>query len=196
MKVKWLGHASFLITSDAGIKIITDPYTTTATVTYGEIEESADIVTVSHEHGDHNNVAAVGGNPEIVRGSELKDNGTVKVKGIEFNCIPCYHDSANGERLGDNNIICFEVDGLKICHTGDLGHPLSDDQVADIGNFSKSLWFSFYKCPYSRNLLNYFREGHTQSSIHIYTCQFSLISFRQTIQLTACQSIANITLSL
>ncbi|MFC1860973.1 MBL fold metallo-hydrolase [Chloroflexota bacterium] len=61
MKIQWLGHASFLITSSAGVKIITDPYATSARLTYGEINESADIVTVSHEHGDHNNVAADGG---------------------------------------------------------------------------------------------------------------------------------------
>ena len=70
MKVKWLGHASFLITSDTGVKIITDPYTPGGLgLNYGEIKESADIVTVSHEHGDHNNVAAVKGNPQVVRGT-------------------------------------------------------------------------------------------------------------------------------
>ena len=69
MKVKWLGHASFLITSDSGTRIITDPYETSENLTYDEIRETADIVTVSHEHSDHNNVAAVGGNPQIVKGT-------------------------------------------------------------------------------------------------------------------------------
>jgi len=45
MKIKWLGHASFTITSDTGIKIITDPYKTDERIGYGEIEELADIVT-------------------------------------------------------------------------------------------------------------------------------------------------------
>jgi len=69
MKVRWLGHASFMITSETGTKIITDPYVITENLNYGEIKESADIVTVSHEHGDHNNVAAVRGKPEVVRGT-------------------------------------------------------------------------------------------------------------------------------
>ena len=126
MKVKWLGHASFLITSDSGVKIITDPYVTSESLNYGEINESADIVTVSHEHGDHNNVAAVKGNPEIVK-------GTAKVKGIEFKATPTYHDEAEGSQRGNNNIFCFEVDGVRVCHLGDLGHPLSDKQMAELG---------------------------------------------------------------
>lgn len=141
MKIKWIGHACVLITSESGTRIITDPYirrpysfVTRGALIYGDINESADIVVVTHEHPDHNNVAAVGGNPEIVRGSELRDTGTVKVKGIEFKCIPCYHDGVSGERLGENNVFCFEVDGLRICHTGDLGHPLSDEQIAELGD--------------------------------------------------------------
>ena len=59
MKIKWLGHASFLITSDTGTRIITDPYEITADLKYGEIKESADIVTVSHSHFDHNNVIEI-----------------------------------------------------------------------------------------------------------------------------------------
>ena len=126
MKIKWLGHASFMITSDTGTKIITDPYTTGEKLSYGEIKESADIVTVSHEHGDHNNVAAVRGNPEVVR-------GTTEVKGIKFRGIPTYHDETLGKKRGSNTIFCFEVDGMKVCHLGDLGHPLSDKQVAELG---------------------------------------------------------------
>ena len=128
MKVKWLGHASFMITSDAGTKIITDPYTTGGRFQYDEIEESADIVTVSHEHGDHNNAAAVQGNPEVIRGAGAKE-----VKGIKFNGTPSYHDDAGGSARGSNVIFCFEVDGIKVCHLGDLGHRLSDEQVAELG---------------------------------------------------------------
>ena len=126
MKIKWLGHASFMITSDTGTRIITDPYGTRADLSYGEIKESADIVTVSHEHGDHNNVAAVRGNPQVVRGA-------AKVKGIEFKGIPCCHDDTGGKLRGKNTIRCFEVDGVRVCHLGDLGHQLSDKEVAELG---------------------------------------------------------------
>ena len=127
MKIKWLGHASFMITSDSGMKIITDPYVTGGGLKYGEIKESADIITVSHEHGDHNNVSAVQGSPEVVR-------ETAKVKGIEFKGIPTYHDDAKGKSRGNNTILCFEVDGIRVCHLGDLGHQLSDKQVAELGS--------------------------------------------------------------
>ena len=126
MKIKWLGHASFLITSDAGTKIITDPYVTGGDLSYGQIKESADIVTVSHDHADHNNVAAVQGSPKVVR-------GTVEVKGIKFKGIPTYHDDAGGRQRGKNTIFCFEVDGIRVCHLGDLGHRLSDSQAAELG---------------------------------------------------------------
>ncbi len=127
MKIKWLGHASFMITSEAGTKIITDPYLTTENLNYGEIKESADIVTVSHKHTDHNNVSAVQGSPEVVR-------GTAKVKGIEFKGIPTYHDDAKGKSRGNNTILCFEVDGIRVCHLGDLGHQLNDKQFAELGS--------------------------------------------------------------
>ena len=127
MKIKWLGHASFLITSDSGTKIITDPYTPGGFgLDYGEIKEAADIVTVSHEHGDHNNVATVGGNPEVVK-------GVAEAKGLKFTGVPTYHDEAGGSQRGNNVIFCFEVDGIRVCHLGDLGHQLSEQQVAEVG---------------------------------------------------------------
>lgn len=126
MNIKWLGHSCFMIISEAGIKIITDPYVTGGNIKYGEITESADIVTVSHDHFDHNNVAAVNGKPEVVR-------ETVKVKGIEFEGVPSYHDEAKGQQRGKNTIFCFEVDGIRVCHLGDLGHQLGDKQIAELG---------------------------------------------------------------
>ncbi|MBM4433073.1 MAG: MBL fold metallo-hydrolase [Chloroflexi bacterium] len=125
MKIKYLGHASFLITSDKGTRIITDPYAARPDLRYSEIRESADIVTVSHDHTDHNNAAAVRGNPVVVR-------GTAKVKGIDFKGIPTYHDEVKGEQRGKNTIICFEVDGVRVCHLGDIGHKLSEAQVAEL----------------------------------------------------------------
>lgn len=141
MKIKMLGHECVLITSEAGIKIITDPYSTidlTGAIEglklgYGEITESADIVTVSHEHFDHNNVAAVKGNPEVV--SELvRGIGTTKVKGIEFKIVDSYHDHVDGSWLGRNSLIRFEVDGISVCHFGDFGQKgLTGRQLVELG---------------------------------------------------------------
>jgi len=127
MKIKWLGHASFLITSDDGIKILTDPYITGGDLGYAEITETADIVTVSHDHFDHNNISSVRGSPEVVR------KGTAGVKGISFRSVSSCHDEEGGKLRGGNTIFCFEVSGVGVCHLGDLGHRLSDKQVTEIG---------------------------------------------------------------
>jgi len=130
MKIKYLGHSAFSITSNKGVKIITDPYATEPGVLeYGEINETADIVTVSHSHHDHNNVAAVKGNPEVV--SRV---GRFEVKGIEVRGVASSHDDAGGRLRGDNVIFCFEVDGVRVCHLGDLGHRLDDKQLEEIGS--------------------------------------------------------------
>jgi len=129
MKVKWLGHSCFLITSEKGTKLITDPYTVGVGIDYAPIKESADIVIVSHDHGDHNNVSAVQGRPQIVKGSGIKN-----VSGIEFKGIAAYHDRSQGKERGDNTVFCFTVDGIRLCHLGDLGHLLSQEQIASVGN--------------------------------------------------------------
>jgi L-ascorbate metabolism protein UlaG (beta-lactamase superfamily) len=56
---------------------------------------------------------------------------TAEVKGIHFKGIPTYHDAAQGKNRGTNTIFCFEVDGAEVCHLGDLGHKLTDKQVAE-----------------------------------------------------------------
>jgi len=129
MKIEWLGHACFLITSTAGLKIITDPYEPNYRdiIKHGAIDSSADIVTVSHEHGDHNYVSAVAGNPAVI-----VNTGITKAKDIEFIGLPSYHDQTKGSERGVNTIFKFEVDGIRITHLGDLGHQLSDEKLADI----------------------------------------------------------------
>lgn len=127
MKIKWLGHASFLITADDGTRIITDPYGDYPGIHYGPIEEAADIVVVSHKHGDHFG-ARVKDGPKQVAGA-----GRKKMEGIEFKGLETYHDTSKGSERGANTIFCFMVDGLRICHLGDLGHQLSQPELAEIG---------------------------------------------------------------
>jgi L-ascorbate metabolism protein UlaG (beta-lactamase superfamily) len=129
MKVKWLGHASFLITSAAGVRIITDPYPQGSGLSYVPINEAADVVTVSHDHFDHNNVSSIPGHPQIITGRDAKN-----IKGIEFKGLSTYHDSLQGKERGANTIFCFLVDGIKVCHLGDLGHRLSKEQIAELGD--------------------------------------------------------------
>ena len=130
MTIKFLGHASFLITSEEGVRIITDPYEPggyDGALRYGPITDEADIVTISHDHADHNYVAGVPGNPVVVTES-------TEVSGISFQVIGSYHDNAQGAERGPNRIFCFAVDGIRVCHLGDLGHLLSTEQASSIGD--------------------------------------------------------------
>jgi L-ascorbate metabolism protein UlaG (beta-lactamase superfamily) len=126
MKIKYLAHSAFLITSERGVKIVTDPYEAGGGLKYRPIRETAHIVTVSHEHGDHNFTKAVSGNPVI-----LRDSGDAK--GIKFKAVPTAHDDKDGSQRGKNMLFCFEVDGINICHCGDLGHLLTPAQVKASG---------------------------------------------------------------
>jgi L-ascorbate metabolism protein UlaG (beta-lactamase superfamily) len=117
-----------VITSEEGLKVITDPYTVGGNINYSPIEEAADIVVVSHGHTDHNNVSAVRGKPEVVKGS-----GTKTAKGVQFRGTATYHDTVQGKQRGANTVFCFTLDDIKLCHLGDLGHLLSQKQVNEIG---------------------------------------------------------------
>jgi L-ascorbate metabolism protein UlaG (beta-lactamase superfamily) len=128
MNIKWLGHSSFLITTGDNVRIITDPYSTGNGINYGPVNEAADIVTVSHGHGDHNNIKAVKGNPSV-----LQKAGSHTVRGIEFNAVPVFHDGSRGSQRGNNLVFCFKADGLNLCHLGDLGHTLSGEQISHLG---------------------------------------------------------------
>jgi len=131
MEVKWYGHASFLITTEKGITIISDPYEPGAYgggISYGPIPDEADIVTVSHDHSDHNYVKGLPGNPQQIKGA-----GRHEAKGIIFEGIATYHDATKGSERGENTIFTFSADGIKICHLGDLGHVLSDRDINAIG---------------------------------------------------------------
>ena len=128
MKIKWLGHACFLMTAASGLKVITDPYNRTNGVNYSPVNETADVVTVSHDHFDHNAVSEVSGNPEVVKG----DNPGV-YKSVQFKCVNTYHDETEGSQRGENAVFCFVLDDIKTCHLGDLGHRLNKNQIDEIG---------------------------------------------------------------
>jgi L-ascorbate metabolism protein UlaG (beta-lactamase superfamily) len=128
MRVTWLGHACFLLSSDAGTRIIVDPYSVRGGLNYGEIDEAADVVLSSHDHYDHSNTAAVKGHPVVLRSAE-----TAEVKGITFKGVPAYHDDVKGTKRGANIIFAFTVDGIRLCHLGDLGHDMGDVELKTIG---------------------------------------------------------------
>ena len=125
MEIRWYGHACFGVTGEAGEVIVTDPYD--ESIGYQMPDLRADVVTVSHEHHDHNNVAAVKGNPEVVRGP-----GEHIASGIRFLGVNTYHDTSRGAERGKNTVFLFDVDDIRLCHLGDLGHVLEEPQVKSI----------------------------------------------------------------
>jgi len=131
MKVKWLGHSCFLISGEKGVRIITDPYESggfKGGLGYQTVREAADIVTVSHEHSDHNHTKDIPGKPEIVR-----KTGRHEIKGVTIEGVLTCHDKTDGRQRGLNTVFCLDVDGIRVCHLGDLGHELSTKEVRAIG---------------------------------------------------------------
>lgn len=132
---KWFGQACFLIETSEKTQIIADPLEMGKYRIPKEIKP--DIVTVSHEHSDHNKVDSVSGNPVILRG--LKSGGKEfakidrKIKNIRIYTVASYHDQSQGGQRGLNAIFVYEFDGIRVAHLGDLGHTLSDEQVKAIG---------------------------------------------------------------
>jgi len=130
MKIKWYGHAAFLVTSEQGLKIIIDPYESGAyggQLAYGKIQDQADIVLTSHEHADHNDAKSLPGSPQVLKGA-----GSWTIKGITFKGIATYHDPSKGSQRGTNTAFTFSVDGIRVCHLGDLGHILSEKELSEI----------------------------------------------------------------
>jgi L-ascorbate metabolism protein UlaG (beta-lactamase superfamily) len=124
--IKWLGHASFLLES-AGIKVLTDPFN--AEIGYQPCKEKIDIVTISHEHWDHNAVDILVGSPRIIR-----ETGLYTIDGINILGISSYHDKKQGQERGYNTIFKISSENLDILHLGDLGHVLTDRQLLEVGN--------------------------------------------------------------
>jgi L-ascorbate metabolism protein UlaG (beta-lactamase superfamily) len=135
MQIRWLGHATFLL-SGATNTVAIDPYgefpkDRPIKFDYPPLEGiEADVVLVTHEHMDHNAVDLIGGDPEVLRaGAGTFDSRLGKVVGIASE-----HDQKAGTQRGPNTIFCFEIDGVRYCHFGDFGQAgLRPEQREAIG---------------------------------------------------------------
>lgn len=95
-----------------------------------EPSAKADIVLCSHSHSDHNNpdVVRKPGAQVLVNFTGLMTIGDTNVKGIGS-----FHDDADGSKRGRNSIYVFDLDGVRFCHLGDLGHDLSSQYLEAVG---------------------------------------------------------------
>ncbi len=127
-EIQYLGHSSFRIRGRDGI-VITDPYDKSVGMDIGK--PTAHIVTVSHAHPDHTNVAAVRPMRDTVFSAD--GPGEYEIGGIMIAGVRTYHDKKKGEEQGTNTVFVFHIDDLVFCHLGDLGHELTRQQLDDIG---------------------------------------------------------------
>ena len=129
MDISFLGHSSFRIKTK-NATVITDPFDPKMVgIKYPPID--ADIVTISHDHKDHNNTSAVKKVRKIISGP-----GEYEILDVSIIGIPSYHDNKSGEERGRNVIYIYEADGLRLAHLGDLGHKLSDDVIEELGEIN------------------------------------------------------------
>lgn len=127
MEISFLGHSSFKIRGKTS-SVVTDPYDPEMVgLSFAKVQ--ADVVTISHDHQDHNQKARVSGNPKVISGP-----GEYEIGGVSIFGIPSFHDAKQGQERGKNTIYVLTIDGLTVCHLGDLGHKLSEETLAEIGN--------------------------------------------------------------
>lgn len=126
MDITYLGHSSFRITTKK-VALVTDPFDPKMVgLKFPKVK--AEIVTVSHDHNDHNYVSGVGEVKKVISGP-----GEYEIEGISIIGISSFHDSEQGQKRGKNVIYLIEAEGLRLCHLGDLGHALPKDQIDAIG---------------------------------------------------------------
>ena len=133
MSITWLGQSCFILKTAGGPTVIADP--PVASVGYTLPSLTADAVTITHNHTDHNNSAAVSGSFTLVDGRPVTARQEMPGAGTNFVLIPGFHDNQNGALRGPNTMIVWTQAGMKIAHLGDLGQDsLTDAQLADLQN--------------------------------------------------------------
>jgi len=126
MEISWLGHSCFQLRGK-NVTLITDPFSPQLGHSLGKI--SAPIVTISHNHPGHNYAGGVDGDPRIVRGP-----GEYEISDVLITGVASYHDNKHGQELGRNTIYIIHMDDLVICHLGDLGHVLQEEQLEEVAD--------------------------------------------------------------
>lgn len=121
MKIQWLGHSSFKLEESTGTTIVTDPY---KNIGFDMPIVEADAVTVSHAHKDHSNIKAIKGKPVVFDKAGFYDFNGVNITGISV-----FHDDEKGSQRGENIIFKYRMDGVEICHLGDIGQKITPELI-------------------------------------------------------------------
>lgn len=127
MDITYLGHSSFKIKTKTAV-VVTDPFPTEM-LGFKFPKTEADVVTISHQHKDHNYLGLIEGDPFII-----SEPGEYEVKGVSVFGYSSFHDQHSGKERGENNIYVIEAEGLRICHLGDLGSAIPPKTLEEIGD--------------------------------------------------------------
>ena len=132
MNISWRGQSCFQITSSQNknhqVSIVIDPFDKEIGLRVPKLQ--ADLVLVTHNHPDHNNIKAVSGDPFVIDGP-----GEYDIKEVTINGITGFHDNSQGKERGQITIYTIKTEGIKICHLSDLGQKeLSSEQLDKIGD--------------------------------------------------------------
>ena len=125
MDVTWLGHGCFRLRG-RGAAVVTDPYPPSIGLKLQRLD--GDLVTVSHEHENHNYT-------QVMRDAyEIRGPGEYEVAGVSVIGVPTFHDAEKGAKHGRNTVYLIEIDDVRVCHLGDLGHRLDDAEAETISS--------------------------------------------------------------
>jgi len=121
-----LGHSCFRIKGSQAV-VLADPFPPDLGYSLGK--PAANIVTVSHQHPSHSYIQGIGNEPRIIKGP-----GEYEISGVLIIGVATFHDAEGGSKRGKNTVYLMEMDGISVCHLGDLGHVLTSEQVEEIGD--------------------------------------------------------------
>lgn len=143
-KLRWLGQSFFVIETSKGTRVAIDPHQLDP---FGRPKAKADLVLITHPHPDHMRVDAIENKAQakIIEGIKVVPGPEGAPRKSQWNpvdetfrdvkvtSVPTYHDAMQGLTRGKNTCFVLEFDGLRLCHLGDLGHTLSEEQLRAIG---------------------------------------------------------------
>jgi len=125
LDVTWLGHGCFRLRGRSAA-VVTDPYPPAIGLKLSRMD--ADVVTISHDHENHNY-------SQVVREAyEIRGPGEYEVAGVAVIGLPTYHDAEKGATRGRNTVYLIEIDDVRVCHLGDLGHGLDDAEAETLSS--------------------------------------------------------------
>lgn len=136
MNVRYIGHASFWVSSSKGTSVVIDPFSQRLPYQLPPLEP--DVVLVSHEHHDHNAYYRFTNNPMLLKRShdfpmESELNIASSGEKITFYGLPTFHDDQQGRKRGPNTVWHWFWEGIHFAHFGDIGHLLTEEQSKALG---------------------------------------------------------------